>query len=248
MKKLFGALVAMGVTVLMAVGVQAATYSAGVTSPEAGKAVVPIMVSTVEGESTSVNGYIMQLTYDSTKVEPIVVGQDPTGEESFAEVGDAFKSGVIVSGILDSGSADKTLVVAWAGPDSITVDTEAELAYVTFQVDESATGSVPIYVEVAALTEDGVTEAEVEELEVANGEITIDAEDILLYGDINKDTAIDSYDASLALQHYSVPLLTAEEIEIGDVNDDGVVDSYDASLILQRYSDGSLVFPVEQNK
>ena len=32
MKKLFGALVAMGVTVLMAVGVQAATYSAGVAT------------------------------------------------------------------------------------------------------------------------------------------------------------------------------------------------------------------------
>lgn len=245
MKKLFSALVAVGAMALMAVGVQAATYSAGVTSPEAGVAVVPVMVSTADGESTSVNGYVMNLTYDSTKVTPIVTGVDATGEDTFAEVGEEFADGVIVSGIKDTDTNEKTLIVAWAGADAITVDTEAQLASVEFRVDDSATGIVPIEVEVMALTNDGEHSVDTASLDVADGEIVIDAEQIL-YGDVDGDANITETDASLIAQH-AAQLVTLDTTYLvaADVDGDGNITETDASLVAQRAAQLISQFPVE---
>ena len=75
---------------------------------------------------------------------------------------------------------------------------------------------------------------------VAIGDIEI------MYGDINGDGKVNSFDASLALQ-YEVALidLNATQLLAGDVSGDGKINSFDASCIL-RYEVGLLkAFPVE---
>lgn len=247
LKSVFGALVAFGAMALMAVGVQAATYSAGVVSPEAGVAQVPVVVTPDESEtSVSVNGYVMKLTYDKTKVTPkISATKDATGEDCYATVGTDFSGAntVLVSDVVKTDGNNETLAVAWASDTPVTVSAAATMAMVDFTVADGTTGSVPITVELTALTNDGATTATAT---VANG--SIDIAEAIKYGDINKDGAVNSYDASLALKHYTTAFLTAEEIEIGDVDDNGVVNSYDANLILKKYTDSTFVFPVEETK
>ena len=69
----------------------------------------------------------------------------------------------------------------------------------------------------------------------------------IIYGDVNGDENVSSYDAALTLQ-YSAGLIsdwTEEQITAGDVNGDENISSYDAALILQ-YSAGLIdEFPVE---
>lgn len=71
-----------------------------------------------------------------------------------------------------------------------------------------------------------------------------------IYGDVDGDENVSSYDAALTLQ-YSAGIIsdwTEEQITSGDVNGDGNVSSYDAALILQ-YSAGIIdEFPVEGGK
>lgn len=233
MKKLFGALVAVGVMALMAVGVQAATYSAGVASPEAEIAEIPVMVTPDEGQTESVNGYVMTLTYDSTKVTPVVAGQDVSGTDCYAEAGESFANGVLVSDVVKTEGNNVTLAVAWAGADAVNVDAQTELANVDFKVADTATGDVPITVAVAALTNDGNSEADIDTITVGNGEITIDAEDFLR-GDANGDGNVDSTDAALILQSLVDLNVIEEENRLkADANADSGIDSTDAALILQ---------------
>ncbi|MBC8313817.1 MAG: hypothetical protein H8E33_06250 [Candidatus Cloacimonetes bacterium] len=69
----------------------------------------------------------------------------------------------------------------------------------------------------------------------------------IIYGDVNNDDNVTSYDAALTLQ-YSAGLIsdwTENQITAGDVNGDENISSYDAALILQ-YSAGLIdEFPVE---
>lgn len=233
MKKLFGALVAMGAMVLMAVGVQAATYSAGVASPGAGIAEIPVMVTPEEGQTESVNGYVMTLTYDSTKVTPVVAGQDVTGADCYAEAGESFANGVLVSDVVKTEGNNVTLAVAWASADAVNVDAQAELANVDFKVAETATGDVPITVAVTALTNDGNSEADIDTITVGNGEITIDAEDFLR-GDANGDGVVDGRDSALIEQSLvSLGSILDENKLRADANNDSTIDARDAALIVQ---------------
>ena len=246
MKKLFGALVAMGAMVLMAVGVQAATYSAGVASPEAGIAEIPVMVTPDEGQTESVNGYVMTLTYDPTKVTPVVAGQDVTGADCYAEAGESFANGVWVSDVVKTEGNNVTLAVAWAGADAVNVGAQAELANVDFKVAETATGDVPITVAVTALTNDGNSEADIDTITVGNGEITIDAEDIL-YGDADGNGRVTGTDASLVAQHVAnIITLDSKYLTQADVDGNGRVTGTDASLIAQYVANIIDTFPVEQ--
>lgn len=68
-----------------------------------------------------------------------------------------------------------------------------------------------------------------------------------IHGDINRDKAVNTTDARLALQ-YAVGKFTLDDdqLAVGDVNADGRVDTTDARLILQ-YAVGKIdKFPVEQ--
>lgn len=233
MKKLFGALVAMGAMVLMAIGVQAATYSAGTASPEAGIAEVPVIVTPDAGETETVNGYVVTFTYDSTKVTPVVAGTDATGADCYAEVGTAFteENSVLVSDIVATEGSNQTLAVAWAGADAVSVSEATELANVDFQVADTATGVVPVSVQVVALANDGNALAEDGTYVVADGEITIDAEDFLR-GDANGDGNITILDAS-RISQYLLGLATIDDMNRADANADGGVSISDASRISQ---------------
>lgn len=65
----------------------------------------------------------------------------------------------------------------------------------------------------------------------------------LAMGDVNGDTAVDSSDAALTLQHYAVyqsdgvGKFTEQQLAVADYNSDGLVDSSDAALILKTYAE-----------
>lgn len=195
MKKLFGALVAVGVMALMAVGVQAATYSAtaGAAPGADGYADVNVMISPDGSEAEAVNGYIIELEYDSSKINPVVAGKDASDADCYAEVGTDFADGVLVADDVETKTNGnmKTLAVSWATADAVNVDTAGTvLADVKFEPTETFTsGSASVDITVVALTSDGEKLATSEELDtinaaVANGSVTISSSDFEL-GDVN---------------------------------------------------------------
>lgn len=245
LKSVFGALVAFGAMALMAVGVQAATYSAGAVSPSEGVAEVPVIVTPSESESSvSVNGYIMKLTYDKTKVTPQVSAtKDATGADCYATVGTDFAgaNAVLVSDKTATDGNNETLAVAWASSTPVSVTAASTMAFVDFTVADGTTGDIPITVELTALTSDGSTDS-ASTATVANGTITIDAEKFLR-GDANGDGVVDIKDATLIGQSTVGLGIIAEENKLkADANADGVIDIKDATLIGQ-YTVGLGVIP-----
>lgn len=244
-KSVLGALVAFGAMALMAVGVQAATYSAGAVSPSEGIAEVPVIVTPSESESSvSVNGYIMKLTYDKTKVTPQVSAtKDATGADCYATVGTDFAGAntVLVSDKTATDGNNETLAVAWASSTPVSVTAASTMAFVDFAVAEGTTGDIPITVELTALTSDGSTDT-ASTATVANGTITINAEKFLR-GDANGDGVVDIKDATLIGQSTVGLGIIAEENKLkADANADGVIDIKDATLIGQ-YTVGLGVIP-----
>lgn len=245
LKSVFGALVAFGAMALMAVGVQAATYSAGAVSPSEGIAEVPVIVTPSESESSvSVNGYIMKLTYDKTKVTPQVSAtKDATGADCYATVGTDFAGAntVLVSDKTATDGNNETLAVAWASSTPVNVTAASTMAFVDFAVADGTTGDIPITVELTALTSDGSTDT-ASTATVANGTITINAEKFLR-GDANGDGVVDIKDATLIGQSTVGLGIIAEENKLkADANADGVIDIKDATLIGQ-YTVGLGVIP-----
>lgn len=236
LKSVFGALVAFGAMALMAVGVQAATYSAGAVSPSEGVAEVPVIVTPSESESSvSVNGYIMKLTYDKTKVTPQVSAtKDATGADCYATVGTDFggTNTVLVSDKTATDGNNETLAVAWASSTPVSVTSASTMAFVDFAVADGTTGDIPITVELTALTNDGSTDT-ASTATVANGTITINAEQFLR-GDANGDGVVDILDAAKISQYVnSLEVIEQKYMLQADANNDGSVDILDAAKISQ---------------
>lgn len=233
LRNVLSAFVAVGTMALMAVGVQAATYSAGAVSPEAGVASVPVVVTPDAGASESVNGYVMTLTYDKTKVTPKVAAADATGADCYAKAGTSFANGVLVSDIVKEEGNNVTLAVAWASATPVTVTEAANMATVDFAVADTATGDIPITVSLAALTSDGSALTDVTTVTTSNGEITINGGNFLR-GDANGDGVVDISDTSMISQ-YLVGLVTIDDKYKlqADANNDGNIDISDASMISQ---------------
>ena len=236
LKSVLGALVAFGAMALMAVGVQAATYSAGAVSPSEGIAEVPVIVTPSESESSvSVNGYIMKLTYDKTKVTPQVSAtKDATGADCYATVGTDFAGAntVLVSDKTATEGNNETLAVAWASSTPVSVTAASTMAFVVFAVADGTTGDIPITVELTALTSDGSTDT-ASTATVANGTITINAEKFLR-GDANGDGVVDVKDAA-RISQYLLNIATIEDANMkkADANADDTVDVKDAARISQ---------------
>ena len=261
MKKLFGALVAMGAMVLMAVGVQAATYSASanVSPDEEGIASVDVMVSPdEESVAEDVNGYVVYLTYDGAKLDPQIT-DDKTYGDCYATVADKFNAednnSVLVSDVVSGeGTEEEVLAVAWAGADAVSVDAaNTVLANVKFAPTEGFTsGTEEIGVEVVALTSDGTSVATDEELATINstvsaGSVVINASDFEL-GDVNHSGAVNSRDAALiAMYEANIQMPEGEifDILLADVNNSGAVTSRDAALIAMLEANNIEVFPDE---
>lgn len=233
LRNVLSAFVAVGTMALMAVGVQAATYSAGAVSPEAGVASVPVVVTPDAGASESVNGYVMTLTYDKTKVTPKVAAADATGADCYAKAGTSFANGVLVSDIVKEEGNNVTLAVAWASATPVTVTEAANMATVDFAVADTATGDIPITVSLVALTSDGSALTDVTTVTTSNGEITINGGNFLR-GDANGDGVVDISDTSMISQ-YLVGLVTIDDKYKlqADANNDGNIDISDASMISQ---------------
>lgn len=246
LKSVFGALVAFGAMALMAVGVQAATYSAGVVSPEAGVAQVPVVVTPDGSEtSVSVNGYVMKLTYDKTKVTPkISATKDATGEDCYATVGTDFSGAntVLVSDVVQTDGNNETLAVAWASDTPVTVSAAATMAMVDFTVADGTTGDVPVTVELTALTNDGATTTTAT---VADGAVTIPED--FMYGDVDGTKTVTSTDASLIAQHVAgLITLDTKYNKAADVDGTSTISSTDASLVAQYVAGLIDKFPAEQ--
>lgn len=261
MKKLFGTLVAVGAMALMAVGVQAATYSASAdVTPVDGVASVDVMVSPDdEAVPENVNGYVVYLTYDGTKLDPQIT-DDVTYGDCYATVADKFNNttvnnSVFVSDVVSGeDTANEVLAVAWAGASAVSVDAaDTVLANVKFAPTEAfTTGSEEIGVEVVALTSDGTSVASDEELATINstvsaGSVVINASDFEL-GDVNHSGAVNSRDAALiAMYEANIQMPEGEifDILLADVNNSGAVTSRDAALIAMLEANNIEVFPDE---
>lgn len=233
LRSVLGALIAVGAMALMAVGVQAATYSAGVVSPEAGIAEIPVIVTPDSTETNvSVNGYIMKLTYDPTKVTPKLAGTDASEGNCYATAGTGFDgtNSVLVCDKVSTSETEEVLAVAWASSTPVTVDAATTMALVDFEVADTATGNVPIEVELTALTNDGTTDTATEAT-VANGKVTL-----FLRGDANGNGEVTAADANLIIQSLiGKSTIATENLEKANANADanGEITASDATIIIQ---------------
>ncbi len=259
LKSILGTFVALGAMALMAIGVQAATYTAGTVSGTAGdEVVVPVQVDvdTDASETININAFTMVFTYNPTLATPKVMGTDDLGEDCYAVAGSLFAevdNSVFVSSIVEVDSTTSQLIVAWAGGSYVTVSYDdvatAVLAEVTFTVADTAAEDIPVTLVAATVaTDDGngnVTQADVDSAELVSG--TINLASAFLYGDVDKNSVVDANDATLILQNVAgTYTFTDELVKIGDVDNNTAIDSNDATLILQKVAGTLTTFPVEE--
>ena len=227
LKNAVGILTAIGAISLMCVSAQAATYTAKAATASNGQVVVPITVQPSSGEgSTTLNGYVVELTYDSTVLTPVQTGTDVTENPLYAA--SAITDGVFVSDKVDqTGDTDK-VVVAWAAADAKTISAETQIASVTFNVINANAGSTNVGVEVKAAAKDTTT------LETNNtavgGTLTF-----AVKGDADGDGNVTTADA-LLIQQVLVEIASTDAISetAADADGDGNVTTADA-LLIQQY-------------
>lgn len=239
LKSVFGALVAFSAMALMAVGVQAATYSAGVVKAADGVAEVPITVAPDSGDtSSSIEGYIIKITYDKTKVTPKVMGKDVTGADRYADIDPSFKregaNAVFVSDIVSTEGNNETLAVAWACSDPIDVTQEVTMAAVDFDVAPDATGSAPIDVQFSAFVDDNEDGTfSIVKGAGDDGAINIDAEKFLR-GDADGSGDISVLDAAKISQYLNnLETIDSKYMAQADADASGDVNVLDAAKIAQ---------------
>lgn len=244
MKKALSFLIAIGAMSFMCVGVQAAVYSAGAETAKPGETVtIPVKVApTTAGTSETVNGYAVELTYDSTVLEPVQKGTDLAGGNCYAT--SAMTSGVLVADVVDvENTTDDKVIVAWADANPAEISAETVLANVDFKIKTDASvDSTPVGVKVIQAATDATTLDK--GYTVADGTVTLGSD--ILYGDVNGDKVVTINDASLVAQHAG-QLITLDNkyFKAADVNGDDVVTINDASLIAQYAGQLINSFPVE---
>lgn len=243
MKKAFGFLAVLAASaVMMCASAYAAVYSAGGTTSSPGETVtIPVKIAPAADEtSTSVNGYAVELTYDSSVLTPVKSDSaDVLGADCYATTD--LGTGVLVADVVDVADTTKDkVVVAWADANKQDITAETVLANVTFTVNSEATvKSTDIEVKVLAAATDATTNDTT--YTVANGTVTLGSD--FLRGDANGDGVVDIMDATLIGQ-YTVSLATIQEENMlkADANADDSVDIMDATLVGQ-YTVGLATIP-----
>ncbi len=241
LKNIVGTLAAMAAMALMAVGVQAATYSVGAVQGTAGGTVaLPVQITPDSGETATINGYAISYKYDNTKITPVTLDNSDEDTDSiyddeslYATAGTSFDNAnaVIVSDNVDNGDGTSTLTVAWASADAISVTEAAELSAVSFTIAEDASDSVPITVTSAVVVEDASVGDTQQTVEAASGSIDLGS---FLRGDANGDSAVDILDAKKISQYINNLETIDEKYTLqADANADGAVDVLDAKKIAQ---------------
>jgi hypothetical protein len=250
-KTILGAAIALGTIMLASVTAHAATYSAATVSGGAGQTVlVPITVKADNTSVNTVNGYIIEATYDASLASVVQLGDatnqslitsddaDYTSQlskaasDDFAVPGTFSNDGVFVSGNLTSGNSGKA-VVAWANASAKTVTDEQTLAYLAFTVaDEVGSATeIPVTITLKQLSADGKSANDT--AKTVQGTINLAS---VLYGDADGDGAVTSGDATRVLQHLanvSGKTLTGERLQAADVDGNEGVTSGDATTILK---------------
>ena len=225
MKKIIG--------VLMAVSVQAAEYSVGASSVDGqNQATVPVSITPDSG-GENVSGYIIQIKYDPTKVEPVTKGTDSLNNVIYAEADPGFgedADAVFVSGVIENTAYNQnTLIVAWASAKPVPVQEKTNMAEVTFQADDNATGSVDLAVTVVQATKDGETVEQ--NVQAANGEIDIAS---FLRGDANGNGEVELSDANMIIQSLiGKAQIEPENMDKADANGKDGIELSDANLVIQ---------------
>jgi hypothetical protein len=222
-KKLLGFCVAFAAASLMTSAVYAAKYSVESTSSKAGEEVtLSVKVAPNDGEtSTSVNGFALQITYDSDVLTPVAETVASTDDDSaYATTRYAtneLAKGIMVSDVIDNTDGDDIVAVGWADTDAVTVEDETTVATITFAVKSDTTEtSTDLDVVVKA---DAKSDTELAETsEVAEGTVTL-GEDFL-YGDVTADGFVKAVDVVYAAE-YSVGLTNLTEDQIKRANVDG---------------------------
>lgn len=234
-KSLISTAVLVGAMALMAVGVQAATYSASGTA-ESGSAKVDVKATTDASETDAkVSGYIMELTYDPTKVTPVKqANPDLTGGDLYAVDGANFgaENTVLVSDIKTTSATSETLVVAWASATPVALASgENVLASVNFTVKDGVTEDVPIGIQLTTVTNDGTS---IDSASVADGIVEVAGGTLFLRGDADGNNVVDGRDAALIKQSLvGLATILEENTLRADANADGSIDARDAALIAQ---------------
>lgn len=253
MKKALGflAVVSASVMLMCASAYAATTYQVATVKGEAGNTVnVPVTV-TSDATTDQINGYVVTFKYDPAKVSPVAsaadqgagAGLDSTGNACYATMGDKFADGIIVADSIDNTDGTKTLAVAWAAaePVVLTQNELTELADVDFLVADGVTDDVTLEVQAATVATNGTDTPAV--VNMASGAIELSS---ILYGDVDNNGSVTTYDGSLAYQ-YALGLIQLDADAIIRANVDGneSVTTYDGSLIYQ-YALGLInKFPIE---
>lgn len=254
LKSLLGTFIALAAMTLMAVGVQAATYSVGaLTNDEAivdgigvTSVAVPVVVTTDDAETTAVNGYAMYFEYDATAVEPVLTDDAyAVAGESFADTTD--NPSVIVSDVVEDNGTSK-VIVAWASAQPVTIDaaTSEIMANVNFNVlDASADTQVNVSFIQIANNGDAIADAGTYSV-VGTGTIDLVEDVQFILGDVNGDSKISNVDSTLLFQYVSgsIDLGTLksmvtdpDNVELrSDVNGDTKISNVDSTLLFQYVS------------
>jgi hypothetical protein len=248
MKKALGLLVALGAMSLMSVSAYAATYSVESASAKAGDTVTLTLKAAADSASSTVNGYALNIAYDSSVLTPVGLTDsssnavtDATGEQLYAQ--NELSSGVLVAS--PATVDDKSVVaVAWADATPVTVASSGtSLATITFKVNESATvasTALDVVVKADAVDADNLATTS----NVVGGTVTLGSD--VLYGDVNGDGEVTGSDAALVAQHSSKAVtLDSAYLTAADTNGDGEITGSDAALIAQYASKAITAFPVE---
>ncbi|MBQ8942735.1 MAG: dockerin type I repeat-containing protein [Firmicutes bacterium] len=252
-KTILGAAIALGTIMLASVTAHAATYSAAAVSGGAGQTVlVPITVKADTTSVNTVNGYIIEATYDASLASVVQLGDatnqslitsddaDYTSQlskaasDDFAVPGTFSNDGVFVSGNLTSGNSGKA-VVAWANASAKTVTDEQTLAYLAFTVaDEVGSATeIPVTITLKQLSADGTSANDT--ANTVQGTINLAS---VLLGDVNGDGSVTLGDATVIMKHKGgvegFATLTETQQTAADVNLDGAVTLGDATIIMKH--------------
>ena len=235
-KAILGAAVVLGTMMLASVTAHAATFTASRTSTpnSSGNYEINLTATGATADET-LNGYIIKVKYDKDKVTVV----QPSGDD-FAAAG-AFCSGsdsVFVADVFTDSSSHQTGegVVAWAAASPKTIGTDAALATLHFEkADGFTTGSTDIEITLTQLSYNGTSANDTAGAE--KGAITVGGT-VIIYGDVDGNGAINSFDASLVMEEAITHTTLTEEQKVrADVDLNNTINSFDASLIMQKVLD-----------
>jgi hypothetical protein len=234
-KKLLGFCVAFAAASLATVAVQAAQYDVtSELSSDKSTVTMTVTVSPNEGETaTTLNGYAVQLDYDSTVLTPQATDStDETGSKLYAE--SLINSGITVADLVDNDGDTDTVAIGWA--DSTAVDVTSDglaVAKVTFAVKEQEDTSVAVNVLALATDAETLDETNITEKEEATGTVTFT--EAFLRGDANGDGKITIDDVTTVVNHVlNVKTIDSDKIDNADATGDGKITIDDITAIVNH--------------